>query len=221
MSPRRSTQTLVVSLVILLTGCKDRQITAYRAPKDAPVATMPQAAPATDTNNLPPGHPTVGGAAAPSGADGMAQMAATPVPTAGGSELTWAAPATWTAKPRGSMRKGSFAVKADGAEADLGITAFPGDTGGLHPNLNRWRGQVGLPPASPAELDAALIHLDGQGLHFEVIDLVGTGATPVRLLGAITTYGGNSWFFKLMGPDALVAAEKPAFLEFLKSVKAP
>lgn len=216
---------MVVSLVILLTGCKDREITAYRAPKDAPVATMPQPAPATDTNSLPPGHPPIGGATAPAPAPGataggdMATMANTPVPTAGGSDLTWTAPAAWSPKGGSTMRKGSYAVKGNGMEADLGITAFPGDTGGLHPNLNRWRGQVGLPAASPAELDAALIHLDGQGLHFEVIDLVGPSGT--RMLGAITSFNGNSWFFKLMGPDALVAAEKPAYLEFLKTVKAP
>lgn len=212
---------MVVSLVILLTGCKDREITAYRAPKDAPVAAQPQA-PAVDTNKLPPGHPPIDGLSAPGATDGMAAMAGTTVPTASdASALTWTAPAAWTAKPLGAMRKGSFAVKGNGAEADLGITAFPGDTGGLHANLNRWRGQVGLPAASPAELDATLLHLDGQGVHFEVIDLVGTGNAPVRMLGAITSHGGNSWFFKLMGPDALVAAEKPAFLEFLKTVKAP
>lgn len=210
---------MVVSLVILLTGCKDREITAYRAPKDAPAAAaMPQSQ-AVDTNNLPPGHPPIGGAASPGGTDGMAQMANTPVPTAGGSDLTWSAPAAWTPKGGSSMRKGSYAVKRDGAEADFAITAFPGDTGGLHANINRWRGQVGLPAASPAELDAAVQHFDGQGLHFEVVDLAGPSGT--RMLGAITSFNGNSWFFKLMGPDALVAAEKPAYLEFLKTIKAP
>ena len=219
MSLRHSTQTMVVSLVILLTGCKDREITAYRAAKDKPDAAMPPAA-AADTNNLPPGHPPIGVGASGQPAPG-GDMAGTTVPTASGSDLRWTAPAAWTTKPLGQMRKGSFAIKGAGGEADLSITAFPGDTGGLHANLNRWRGQVGLPAASPAELDAALAHLDGQGLHFEVIDLVGPGGTPGRMLGAITSYGGNSWFFKLMGPDALVAAEKPAFLEFLKTVKAP
>lgn len=217
MSLRRSTQTMVVSLVILLTGCKDRAITSYRAPKDAPVATMPQAA-AVDTNKLPPGHPPIGGTAGPGAMPG-GDMASTAVPTAGGSDLTWTAPGAWTPKGGSSMRKGSYAVKRDGAEADFAITAFPGDTGGLHANINRWRGQVGLSPAAPAELDATVQHIDGQGLHFELVDLAGPSGT--RMLGAITSHNGNSWFFKLMGPDALVAAEKPAFLEFLKTVKAP
>lgn len=147
-------------------------------------------------------------------------MANTAVPTASGNDLKWAAPASWTPKTGSSMRKGSYAVKRDGAEADLAITAFPGDTGGLHANINRWRGQVGLPNAAPAELDAAVQHLDGRGgAHFEIVDLAGPSGT--RLLGAITTHGGNSWFFKLLGPDAVVAGEKDAFIEFLHTVKAP
>jgi len=218
---------MVVSLVILLTGCKDRAITAYRAPKDAPVAAQPAApASAADTNNLPPGHPPVGGAAAAqpapgasAGADGMAAMAATAVPTASdASGLTWTAPAAWTAKPRGSMRKGSFAIKGDAGEADLGITAFPGAVGGLEANLNRWRGQVGLPALAPDAVVAATEKFESNGLQFIVVDYANGGT---RLVGAIVPFGGNSWFFKLMGPDALVAGQKAAFVEFLHTVKAP
>ncbi|MDQ5977489.1 MAG: hypothetical protein QG602_461, partial [Verrucomicrobiota bacterium] len=74
--------------------------------------------------------------------------------------------------------------------------------------------------AAPAELDASVQHLDGRGgLHFDVVDLIGPSGT--RMLGAITSYNGNSWFFKLMGPDAVVAGEKTAFLDFLHTVQTP
>jgi hypothetical protein len=211
---------LFAALCLLATGCRDREVTTYRVPKEK--ETPPPAAVAAPSGALPPDHPPVGGAGAASAPSAQAAMANTAVPTAGGSNLTWTAPATWTAKPSSAMRKGSYALKRDGAEADLSITAFPGDTGGLHANLNRWRGQVGLSPASAADLDAALVHVDGQGLHFDVIELVGTAnGAASRMLGAVTSFGGNSWFFKLLGPDALVAAEKNAFVEFLKTVKAP
>lgn len=216
--PPRPLATALLLATLVFNGCKDRQITAYRAPKDPAPAVQPAAS--NGQSGLPADHPPIptdGGTQAPGGT-----MANTPVPTAGGSDLKWSAPASWTPKSGSAMRKGSYSVKHGDAEADLAITAFPGDTGGLHANLNRWRGQVGLPPASPAELDAALQHVDGQGLHFEVIDLVGTaGSPPTRLIGAITSYNGNSWFFKLMGPDPVVATEKPAFLQFLQTVKAP
>jgi hypothetical protein len=206
---------MVVSLVILLTGCRDRTITSYRAPKDAPVAAQPTA-PAADTNKLPPGHPPIGAAA--SAAPG-AEMAGATVPTASAaSALTWTAPAGWTAKPLGVMRKGSYAIKRDGGEADLSITAFPGATGGLEANLNGWRGQVGLAALPPEEVVAATEKFAANGLPVTVCDYAGGGS---RIVGAIVPFGGNSWFFKLSGPDAVVAAEKPAFLEFLKTIKAP
>ena len=57
------------------------------------------------------------------------------------------------------------------------------------------------------------------GLTFTVVDFVGTGDQPQRILGAMTPFDQAMWFFKLSGPDALVAAEKPAFLSFLQTVK--
>jgi hypothetical protein len=196
---------------LLLGGCRDREITAYRAPKDPAPAALP---PAT-ASGLPADHPPV---AAGVGND----MASTPVPTGSGS-LAWAAPADWVAKPVGPMRKGSFAVKGtNGAEADLSITAFPGNTGGLLANLNRWRGQVGLPPLAEGQLDGSLEHLDLNGLHFELVDFAGTAnGTPTRILGAVLSRPDETWFFKLMGPDALVAAQRDSFRGFLGTVKEP
>lgn len=198
---------LSVVCAVLLAGCKDREIVAYRAPKDPPPA-MPGSAAAN------------AGVPATPGAGGNNAMANTAVPT-GSDALAWSAPAHWVAKAPGAMRKGSFAIKGtNGPDADLSITAFPGDTGGLLANLNRWRGQLALPPLAAGDLDGAVQHFDGTGLHFDVVDFAGTAnGAPTRTLGAVLSRAGETWFFKLMGPDALVAAEKPAFLEFLRSVK--
>ncbi len=195
----RVTPCFVLVATLLLAGCKDREITSYRAPKDPPPA-MPGTAPSV-----------------PAAGDSMANTA---VPT-GSDSLGWTAPAGWIAKAPGAMRKGSFTVKgADGAEADLSITAFPGDTGGLLANLNRWRGQLALPPLAESQLDGALVHTDANGLHFEVVDFTGTAKdVPTRIVGAVLSRPGETWFFKLMGPDALVAGQKPAFLDFLRTVK--
>jgi hypothetical protein len=207
---------------LILGGCRDREITSYRAPKDPAPAAIPAAASA-NPGALPEGHPPIGPAAGPasSGTPGDS-MANTAVPTGSGT-FAWTAPAHWTAKPLGPMRKGSFAVKgADGTEADLAITAFPGDTGGMLANLNRWRGQISLPPITDAQVDAALEHFDGDGLHFDIADFAGTAnGAPTRILGAVLSRPGETWFFKLMGPDALVAAQKDAFRGFLRTVKEP
>lgn len=200
----------VVLVLLLTSGCRDREVTAYRAPKDPVPATPGPAA----AGPLPADHPPVGNQAG-----GDATMANTAVPT-GGDNLTWAAPAHWTAKPVSAMRKGSYAIKDGDTEADLSITSFPGDTGGLLANLNRWRGQISLPPLTQDQLDPNREHMDVGPLHVDLVDFVGTAnGAPARIIGAVVPLEGETWFFKLMGPDALVAREKAAFREFLGTVR--
>lgn len=208
--PLRSFLPVACSL-LLLAACKDREITAYHAPKDPPPimpgASASSPSPRPDSSASEPG---------PADQD----MAGTAVPTATGADLTWTAPSEWIAKPAGAMRKGSYTIKGAEGEADLSITAFPGSTGGLLANLNRWRGQIGLAPLSETELAANTVHLDVGELHLDVADFAGNAAgKPTRILGAVVPHGPDTWFFKLTGPDALVAREKPAFTEFLRTIK--
>ena len=120
------------------------------------------------------------------------------------------------------MRKGSYAITADSGEtADLSITAFPGDVGGDLANVNRWRGQIQLPPLAAAELSGATAHLDVNGLHLTTVDFTGgPTAKPQRVIGAIIPVGNATWFFKLSGPAALVGREQAAFATFLQTIRA-
>ena len=114
------------------------------------------------------------------------------------------------------MRKGSYAISGPEGQGDLSITAFPGDVGGNLANINRWRDQLELPPV--ADVAEAAQPLEANGLHLLVFDGANHGQ---RILAAIVARPAETWFFKLTGPDALVAREKPAFLDFLQTVKAP
>ena len=166
---------------------------------------------------LPPGHPPIGaaGEAAPGAVAGSA-MVSTPVAVAPSEGLVWSAPPQWTPSAGSAMRKGSYAITGPEGAADLAITAFPGDVVGNLANVNRWRGQLGLPPVE--SLDGALEPLAANGLQMLVFDGANQGT---RMIGAIVPRANETWFFKLTGPDALVARTKPAFLEFLQTVKAP
>jgi hypothetical protein len=192
----------LIALAAILVSCRKDEITTYRIPKEAapaqPAAATPAAAPAATSG---------------------AGMAGTPVATATGAALAWTAPASWTAKPASGMRKGSYTITGPGGAAELAITAFPGDVGGDLANVNRWRGQLQLPPIAQAEFETATRHLDRNGLHITVVDLVGTGGSAQRILGAMVPHAGATWFFKLMGPDALVAQERTAFLAFVDTIK--
>ncbi len=217
--PRRYSTFALLALLSAAAGCRDREIVTYRAPKDPAPAAQPATAPVAATGQLPDGHPPIGQSTNPGPMGAMPDGTAPTV--AAGNALAWTAPAHWLPKPAGSVRKGSYNIPGDeGAVADLAITAFPGDTGGLFANVNRWRGQIGLPPLAQAELEASVQHLDVGAFHIDFVDLTGSGGNPpMRLLGAIVPHEGQTWFFKLTGPAPLVARELPAFREFLSTLK--
>ena len=156
-------------------------------------------------------------------ASAPADMANTIVNKAEGPGLKWTAPANWQSRPATAMRKATYFVPGEnGASGDLSVTAFPGDVGGELANVNRWRGQLQLPPLAEAEVAGAVTRLSPNGLSVTLVDFSGGPPDkPARMLGAIVPYGGSTWFFKLTGPVDLVAKEKPAFLNFVQSLQAP
>lgn len=184
-----------------ITGCRDTQVSNYLTPKD--------------------------GVALQAGTSGAALPVSKAEPNccdtvSPGQEpvLAWVAPAGWQKREAGASRKATYAIAdSAGAEAQLAITAFPGDVGGEVANVNRWRGQLGLATLSAAEASASLTRFEANGLAFSVVDLISSGEKPMRMLGASVPHAGSTWFFKLTGPAPLVAAEKARFLTFLTSVK--
>lgn len=200
-------------LPLLASSCSRDSVTSYRIPKEKDPE-MPALA-----SGPAPGSGSPASSAAPAAGPDNA-MANTAVPTASGSGLTWTAPAEWKPKTASAMRKGSYAIPGDdGVDADFAITAFPGDVGGELANFNRWRGQVQLPPIGEAEFDGKVQRLDHNGLKFGVVDILGSGDNPQRIVGAYVPLEGATWFFKITGPAALVEKSKPAFLQFLQTVK--
>ena len=72
---------------------------------------------------------------------------------AGLPQLTWQTPDGWTEVAAGEMRVASFKIQGqNGKQADVSVIPLPGLAGSDDANVNRWRGQVGLPPVSPDEL---------------------------------------------------------------------
>jgi hypothetical protein len=187
-------------LVVVLAGCDHGQVQEYRVSKEQTPA-QAQAQPAA----LPPGHPDTSGAAAPA--------------------LSYKRQADWQEAPIGEMRAASFRVAGkDGKQADVSVIPLPGLAGGDLDNVNRWRGQVGLPGVSEAELAKLAQPVEIAGQSASLYEQAGTNAgsgEKSRTFAAITRRAGTAWFFKMTGDDALVAGQKPAFVDFLKSVNFP
>lgn len=136
----------------------------------------------------------------------------------GGEQPVWEAADHWGAGPVSAMRRGSYRVSGPEGVADVSITTFPGDVGGLLANVNRWRAQLNLAPIGADQLPDIT---RTETIHEREATIVEFDGPSQSTVTAILTHGGDSWFFRLTGPTALVQRERGSFLEFLQTVRFP
>ncbi|MDE3067642.1 MAG: hypothetical protein KGJ60_08835 [Verrucomicrobiota bacterium] len=173
---------------------------------------FPAAAPA---EALPPGHPPVGGA-----------DTATPMTGSIAAETArpaWTVPADWKEVPTAQFLVAEYSIAgANGGGAAVNVAELAGDGGGLLPNVNRWRQQIGLDAVGGDDLGKVTATVAVAGGQATLVDWTGASAGiggPVRLVGAIVPVAGQTWFYKLMGEPSVVAAQKDAFVKFVQTAK--
>jgi hypothetical protein len=135
-------------------------------------------------------------------------------------------PEGWVPGELGSMRAASFTVKgAADATADVSVIPLPGNSGSILENVNRWRGQVQLPPLASAADPALGAEIDGKAGKMFVTHMVSEGpilnGKKVAISAAILKSDGITWFFKMTGDAAVVEANRETFLEFARSATLP
>ncbi|MFO1488419.1 MAG: hypothetical protein U1F65_08070 [Verrucomicrobiota bacterium] len=168
---------------------------------------------------LPPNHPPVAADASTLPADHpVITMNSPQIAPEEGTKPTWTLPSGWAEEPATRMLIAKFAAGETTARAEVTVSSFPGDVGGLAANVNRWRQQISLPPLGETEAVQAAKPLELPAGKASVVEM---DSASGRLVGVILPQGGQTWFFKMMGNEKTVAREKEAFLKFVESVKLP
>jgi len=199
MNPRRAWALGLIVLPVwaaLFAGCdKDDSIQRYE------IAKTSDDSPSNDTAATP--------AAAP-----QAEAAA---------PIHWTVPAGWKQLPGNDMRYCSFAVSADHPDLQLTVVPLAGSAGGLLSNINRWEGQIGLPPSQQDDLKKLVTRIDVAGTPVDVFDRTGPQnadhSPGKRILAAIIAHGDQTWFLKLSGASDLVQSQKANFDSFIRSIR--
>jgi len=182
---------IICAGVYALAGCRKPFIRVYLAPKDTPAAVPPTS------------HPE------------------TPAAAASKPQLSYTLPAGWAETTPNSVNLAAFTIKNGDAEASVAITPLPKLAGREEIVVNMWREQAGLPPIEEGELAKTLEPVEIGGEKGQMFEVLGAreGGAPLRIVTAFVHQRDASWFYKLAGDEALVAAQKPVFIEFLKSVR--
>lgn len=152
--------------------------------------------------------------------------------------LRYSVPQSWERVPASSdMRAAQYRIPGASAAADddAEVVLFyfgQGQGGTTEANLERWYGQFTQPDGKPSRDAARMTKRTVNGLQVTAVNLSGTytaqmrpgeGAKPrpdTRMLAAAIEGAHGPWFFRIVGPEATVAAAAPDFDQLLLSLEA-
>jgi hypothetical protein len=153
------------------------------------------------------------------------QIASAPETQNQNANSIWTIPSGWQQLPPSEFLVAKFSIAgADGASAQVNVSSLAGEGGGLVANVNRWRGQLDLSAADETEFSKTISTFAIPNGQATLVDFTGTDSKtgkPARLVGAIVPQNGQTWFYKLMGDESIVAQQKDAFIKFIQSSKYP
>jgi hypothetical protein len=114
---------------------------------------------------------------------------------------------------------------ADDPATECYLTFLTGDGGGIKANIDRWRGQIGLGPIAPAELEKLpKVEMFGTPSPFylgegDLVGMDGTKRADFALAAVILAREGSAMSIKMTGPKAVVLKELDRFKAFVRSLR--
>jgi hypothetical protein len=171
---------------------------------------------------LPAGHPPIDNSR---GNPHTGDMPTLPPPAApgAGEALAWDLPKGWTEAKSGGMRFATLKPAETGkvGKVDVSVIMLPGSAGGELANVNRWRGQVGLPAIDEAGRLQMRKAIKSKAGEVSLYDFTGTGAEKQRMVAGLLFVDGRSWFLKMTGDPETAGAARADFVKVLESLHTP
>jgi hypothetical protein len=149
----------------------------------------------------------------------MPSMPPPPTP-AGADALTWDLSKGWTETRAGGMRFATLKPPATG-KIDVSVIVLPGTAGGELANVNRWRGQIGLPPIDEAGRTQMRKEVKSKAGAVSLYDFSAGDASKQHMIAGLLFAEGRSWFVKMVGDDEPVTASRADFVKLLESLHFP
>ena len=111
--------------------------------------------------------------------------------------FSWTIPESWSVGNPSSMRLATYSASYPKGVADVSITNFSGDGGGILANVNRWRRQLNLEPQSLDEINNLMLsETSGLG-EYNYIKIVNYEDQSSAFLCAIIAIKNSTLFIKL------------------------
>lgn len=131
-------------------------------------------------------------------------------------------PANWTSvTPSSPIIQAAYTVSSPQGEAQVTVTSLSSDGGGLLPNINRWRNQLGLAPvADLADQPLALLNMPGVTAMLIDLKADSTGQNAgKRMFMAVVSRPNETWYFKMNGNVLALTQLKTDFITAVQSAQ--
>lgn len=130
----------------------------------------------------------------------------------------WSNPKGWIEKPGNSIRIGSFQLPEKEGKAEVSLIILSGKAGGLAPNINRWRGQVGLGNEEPQKILNSFKDIKSKAGVFKYQFIKNT-ENKKAIMAGILELKSTTLFVKATGSLSSLSAQEKIFLAFLKDIR--
>jgi hypothetical protein len=169
-------------------------------------ATEPASRPATGADDSKPSQPAARSAPEPP----QAQL-----------PFTFKLPEGWSAAAPKQFSAATFTAKQDSRQVEITVTPLQGGGGGMLANVNRWRGQLGLPAIAASELDKQLKPYKVDGQQAQLVRLVSQDDSAPRraIVVAVVNRDDATWFIRMSGNADFAEKQQENFEKFLDSIK--
>jgi hypothetical protein len=129
-------------------------------------------------------------------------------------------PAGWRPSPPPQFAVAAFTVGDENEEAVVSVSSA---SGGLLPNVNRWRSQLGLPEVDENALDTLATKMKVAGRDGTLVEIIGLarlgGEQKATYVVMVDEAPGTTWFIKMTGDATVAFREREKFLSFAQSLK--
>ena len=129
----------------------------------------------------------------------------------------WIVPDSWEMGKKSSMRLASYNAPYNGEYADISITNFSGDGGGLLANVNRWRRQLNLEPQNLDEINDLIIYKSSGLGDYKLLKIVNNENIDFAFLCAIMQIEQSTIFVKMKASLKGINILQEEFITFCSS----
>lgn len=137
-----------------------------------------------------------------------------------GDGIAWKTPEPWTTEAGSGFRFATILHGDDDDAAEIAVTRFGGDVGGVPANISRWCQQVGAtPPATEEEMAELLTEMEIAGQNALLAEIEGEDNLKIVAVILPDNAHDRTWFFRISGEADAVDATMPTLKRVMETVE--